>query len=278
MTLRAAAQEHVGRQNSVQGSGAEACAIDGDVLKSGAAQLGGDGVHHFQGEGALQLGAGDLDTGEFAVVADAELAKAKLPQALFGALDLFENFAGDRPSVFHAGGETGRGGTIPEGIAGIFGESANLLLGEADFGERREHLMLFGGALAGAVVAAVIGVHAVGDLVETEFRAELLHGFEELGFAVEAAVGVVALVLGLGELFGLDDAQRNAVVFGEGFGLLHVAAGEAGRIGKDGEHAVAEDVVCRGGEKGRIHSAGVGDHDAAEGAKAVFEGMQLGGG
>jgi len=48
--------------------------------------------------------------------------------------------------------------------------------------------VLLGGALAGAEVTGVVGVHAVGDGGEAELRAEGGHNVEELVFAVEAAV------------------------------------------------------------------------------------------
>ena len=48
--------------------------------------------------------------------------------------------------------------------------------------------------------------------------AELLHLGEELVFAVEAALGVVALVVGVFELGGLEDVDGDGVFGGEGEG------------------------------------------------------------
>ena len=135
--------------------------------------------------------------------------------------------------------------------------------------------MFFCGALTGAVVATVVGVHAVGDVRKAELSAEILHAFEKFGLAVEAAIGIIALVLGIFEFFGLDDAQGNAVRLCKGLGLLHVAAGETWRVGEDGEHAVAEDAVGYGGQEGRIDSARVGNHQRAERAQAIFKRVQF---
>ena len=57
----------------------------------------------------------------------------------------------------------GAAGRSQSGVAGGVGEGANFEFGEAGFGERRENSVLLGGALAGAKVAGVVGVHAVGD-------------------------------------------------------------------------------------------------------------------
>ena len=66
-------------------------------------------------------------------------------------------------------------------------------------------MVLDGGLLAGAEVAAVVEVHAVGDVREALRRHGRLHLGEELVFAVEASLGVVALVVGVFEFVGLED-------------------------------------------------------------------------
>ena len=99
---------------------------------------------------------------------------------------------------------------------------------------------------------------------EAELRAQCLHDGEELVFAVEAAVGVVAGVLGRGRVLRWHDVERHAERSGKGAGLVEVAAGEAGGVGEDGDHAVAEDAVRGGGQKGGVDAAGVGHHEAAQ--------------
>ncbi len=173
-------------------------------------------------EGSGEVSAGDLDAGEVAVVADADLPEAECVEGGFGLLDLREAFGGDGEAVGDAGGEAGTGGLVGEGKAGLTGEGADLGFRELGGDERGEGSVLSGGLLAGAeggdVGGAVVEVHAIGDVGEVPGAAKALHNREELVLAVEAAVGVVALVVGVGELFGLEDLGGNAVVGGEGQG------------------------------------------------------------
>ncbi len=64
-------------------------------------------------------------------------------------------------------------------------------------------MVIGGGLLAGTEFAAVVEVHAVGDVGEASRCSLGFHLGEELVFAVEAAVGVVALVVGAFEFVGL---------------------------------------------------------------------------
>ena len=104
------------------------------------------------------------------MVADADLREAERVEGVFGLLDLGEVFAGDGAAVLDARGEAGAGGLVGEGEAGVAGEGADLGLGELGGDERGEGVVLGGGLLAGAEVAAVVEVHAVGDVREAEAR------------------------------------------------------------------------------------------------------------
>ncbi len=179
-------------------------------------------------ERAGQVVAGDFDAGEVAVVADADLGEAEGVEGVFGLLDLGEIFAGDGAAVLDARGEAGAGGLVPELEAGLVGEGADLCFGEAGGDERGDGVVLRGGLLAGAELGAVVEVHAVGDVSEAAGCAALLHLGEELVFAVEAAVGVVALVVGVVELVGVEDLDGDVVVGGEGEGGGEFGAGEGG--------------------------------------------------
>ena len=92
--------------------------------------------------------------------------------------------------------------------AGVAGECADLGFGEFGVDEGGEGSVEGGGALAGAELGyaggAVVEVHAEGEVGEAEGEAGALHLGEELVLAVEAAVGVVADVVGVVEfvLFG----------------------------------------------------------------------------
>jgi hypothetical protein len=245
-------------------------------LVAGLAEGGGDGIEGGELEGAGQFGAGNFNAGQVAMVANAELAEAEGAEAVFGLFDLLKDFAGDSAAVFDAGGETGRGGAVLEGVSGGAGESADFGFGEADFSEGREDGVFLCGALAGAEVAGVVGVHAVGDVCEAELRAESTHDVEELVFAMEAAVEVVAGILGAVELFGGDDVEGHAETVGEGAGCIEVAAGQRGRICDDGDHAGAEKTVRGGRQISRVDATGVGDHEAAQLNQTLLESLEFG--
>ena len=135
--------------------------------------------------------------------------------------------------------------------------------------------MIFGGALAGAIVAAIVGVHTVSDVGEPKLCAESLHAFEKLGLAMKAAIGVVTLVFRIVEFRGLDNSKRDTLRFSECSGLFHVTSGEAGRIGQDSKHAIAEYTMGYGGEKSGIDASGIGNHHRAERTQTIFERSQL---
>ena len=119
--------------------------------------------------------------------------------------------------------------------------------------------MVGGGALAGAVVAAVVEVHAVGEMREAEALARGFHLGEEFVLAVEAAVGVVAGVVGRFELAGVEDVCGDRVSDGKGKCFRKLFPRERGRVGDDGDHAVAEHFVRDIGEECGVGTAGVGD-------------------
>ena len=109
--------------------------------------------------------------------------------------------------------------------------------------------------LAGTEVSTVVEVHAVGDVSEAALGAEVLHLGEELVFAVEAALGVVALVVGVFELGGLEDVGGDGVLGCEGEGGGEFGAGEGWGVGDDGEHFVAEGLVGGVSEVGGVGAA-----------------------
>jgi hypothetical protein len=131
--------------------------------------------------------------------------------------------------------------------------------------------------LAGAELGAVVEVHAVGDVGEVTGDSGLLHLLEELVFAVEAAVGVVALVVGVFELVGAENLDGDVVIGDEGEGSGEFGAREGGGVGDDGLHVVAEGLVGGVGEVGGVGAAGVGDQDAAELLQSCVELRGFGG-
>jgi hypothetical protein len=75
---RTAASEHFDGQNGVHCAGAEALAIERDVLETSELEGGGDRVKHFEGEGTGQFVASQFDAGQRAVMADTQFSEAQL--------------------------------------------------------------------------------------------------------------------------------------------------------------------------------------------------------
>ncbi|MCU1224362.1 MAG: hypothetical protein JWQ42_2455 [Edaphobacter sp.] len=96
-----------GGEDVVHAAGAVALRVQGDVEEAEGAEGGGDAVEGFERERVREFGAGDLDAGEVAVVADTDLMEAEGVEGSFGLLDLGEVFAGDGAAVLDAGGEAG---------------------------------------------------------------------------------------------------------------------------------------------------------------------------
>ena len=96
--------------------------------------------------------------------------------------------------------------------------------------------MLRGGLLAGAEVALIILVHAVGDGIESAGGAEIFHDGEEFIFTVEAALAVVAGIFGAVEFGRCDDFDRDFVLVGKSDGVGEMSAGQAGGIGDHRQH------------------------------------------
>ena len=153
----------------------------------------------------------------------------------------------------------------------MLGEGADFGLGELGGDEWCYGVVLGGCLLAGAEVSAVVEVHAEGDVLEASGCALGLHLGEELVFAVEAALGVVALVVGVFEFGGLENVGGDRVFGGECEGGGEFGAWERGGVGDDCQHFFAKGLMCCVGEVSRVGASGVGDHDAAEIAEGGLE-------
>ena len=66
---------------------------------------------------------------------------------------------------------------------------------------------------------------------------------------MKAAGSVVAGILGPVEFAGDDDFERDSLFGGKGGGVRQLGAGQAGRIGDDGQHIAAQGLVRRPGEE-----------------------------
>jgi hypothetical protein len=94
---------------------------------------------------------------------------------------------------------------------------------------------------------------------------------------VEAAVSVVALVIGAFEFVGLEDLGGDVLRGSEGKGCGEFGARQGGGVSDDGEHFVANGLVGGVGEVGGVGAAGVGDEDTAEVSQGGLEKCGLGG-
>ena len=84
---------------------------------------------------------------------------------------------------------------------------------------------------------------------------------------MEAAVGIVADVIGIVELVRLDVLVGNAEALDERFGVALVRFGNGGGIGGDREGVRAEHLVRGPGQVGGIGAAGECDDHALQGTE-----------
>ena len=135
--------------------------------------------------------------------------------------------------------------------------------------------MLGGGLLSGAELGCagrlVVEVHPVGEVGEAEPQACRFHLGKQLVLAVEAALGVVADVIGLVELSGLQDVGGNAVLRGEGQSGGKFLARQRGGIGDDRQHTAAERLVRSIGKVRGIGAAGVGDKQRSKVSQRLIQ-------
>ena len=160
----------------------------------------------------------------------AELRESERVQRSFCGLHLRERLCGDRPPILDARAETGRGWFVCEREPGSASKRAYFSLVQARFGEWGDRMVHRGRTLPWPEVSVVVEVSAVGYVREVESGAGLFHLGEEFVFAVEAAVRVVALVVGALEFVGLEDLRGDVVFGGEGKG----GGGNLGVAGREG--------------------------------------------
>src|SRR6185312_16888315 len=151
-------------QHVVHGAGAVALRVQRNVSEAEGPKGGGDAVKGVEGKSPGQVWASDLDPCQVAMVSHTDLREAERVQRLFGALYLAEVFGSHGAAVFDARGEACAGRLVCQCEAGIAGEHAHLSFAESGVDQRREHTVTGRGALAGAMVATVVEVHAVGDV------------------------------------------------------------------------------------------------------------------
>ena len=87
-----------------------------------------------------------------------------------------------------------------------------------------------GRTLPGTIIAQIVLVHAVNDVRDAPFRADLLQNGEQLVFAMEAAIGIVLHVVRILKLVRLDILVPDSKLAGEGLGVKLVRFRNGSRI------------------------------------------------
>ena len=138
--------------------------------------------------------------------------------------------------------------------------------------------MLFGGVLAGAIVAQIVDIHAIGDVLDAAFARHHFQARKQLVLAMEAAVGIVLDVVGIIELARRDIFVTEAPLASERLGILLVRFGNGCRIRGDGQCVFAEDAVRGPSQIRRIGAARICDdhapHRLQNREKSVLLGLQ----
>ena len=133
-------------------------------------------------------------------MANPDDAEPQGPDDVFGALDGLELGFGDFGVVRHARRQAGRRGLVPARQTGLARELADVGFGQPRFVERTDDAELARRPTAGAVVAAIVGVVAIGHGLEPAGASQPREVGVQLVLAVVAPVGVVGAVLRAGEL------------------------------------------------------------------------------
>ncbi len=82
--------------------------------------------------------------------------------------------------------------------------------------QRSGDSMLLGSTLPGTIVPLIVAdINSIRDHLVQRLLAKLFHHVEQFVFAMEAAGAVVAYVVGIIQLAGVEDGKGNAVLFGK---------------------------------------------------------------
>jgi hypothetical protein len=153
-------------ENRIHAAGAISLGIEGDVEKAEWTQCRRDAVESFKRKSAWQFLARDLDAGEIAVMANANLPEAKIMESFLGLFNLGEIFWGNGTAVLDARCKTGRSRFVPELESRFVGELADLRFGELSGDKGSDRMMLAGSLLARPELAAVVEIHSIGKMLE----------------------------------------------------------------------------------------------------------------
>ena len=156
-------RESLGGQERVHGAGAEPFEIQGHELETKRLENTGQFRGHLGRKGTRQLGLGNLDADNLAVVTDTELAEPEASQRILALLDRAEGLARNWASILDARRQASRCRLIPNPQSGGTCQFSNLLLGQSSRKQRGRNMVLASSYLSGTEVGLVIYVDSVGD-------------------------------------------------------------------------------------------------------------------
>ena len=121
---------------------------------------------------------------------------------------------------------------------------------------------MFGGVLAGPVIAQVVHIHAVGDMLDAALARHDFQAREEFVLAMETAVRIVLYVVRIIELARLDVFVAETAFARESLGVALVRFGDGSGIRGNGQRILAQHAMRGPCQIRRIGAAGVRDDDA----------------
>ena len=184
-------------QPFVQAAEPVAAQVDGDVAESVAPHGARRRLRH--GRLATSRGISSGATSMRATSPWCRTRRTRKPSArsASSAPSIARSFSSrDLGEIRNPRGQAGRRRLVPGGQTGLARQRADVVLGQPRFIERADDAELAGGTAAGPVVAAVVGVAAVGHGRETRASVgERRQACVQLVLAVIAAIGCVGAVL-----------------------------------------------------------------------------------
>ena len=88
---------------------------------------------------------------------------------------------------------------------------------------------------------------------------------------MEAASAVVAHVIGIVQLGGIEDGEGNAMLFGKGERVALLRSRQAGRVGQHRQHCIAQFLVCHPCQQTGVNSARISNQYGAERAQMTAQ-------
>lgn len=192
--------------------------VEFDLAETGGGEGGGKLGLEFEILKPRGFLRGNLDEGLFAEVADADDPEAVTANGLFGFFNGGEAVRGDGETGSEPGGKAGGGWFFSNFQAGLAGEGADIVFGEAGLAEWGGDREFSGGGAAGSDFAGVVKVFPIGEDGDAAEPGQFLHALEEFRAAEVAAVGRVRGVGGIVQFQGAEDLDGKGMFLSEGEG------------------------------------------------------------